>query len=889
MTNLCDILENQQETILQIYLQETSLLEREILKQFLPFSHLDNLVETFFELSKDNQIIIANHLARIADIQFRTRNVINSKFAHHIANLSPFDAYSFEFTLQKLCEKNISSRQIQKLINQNIISHSITAHPTNPYSTNYTIQSMNLDRILSQGNQEGIKKQIAKMIKINPVPLVKDQNQGKKTQKDEVFEAISYMKNIYYSLPIARRNLQESLKKFGFGDVKIEKFYELCVWLSGDGDGNSSATAQALQENINIFKEEILKLYERDLQEIQGFLKSGSQDPSFCWDDTTSEKLIADLKQLPKSQKIEDLIYRIENFGFHFAKIDLRHSADDIEIAAQEVAKIAQTNSQEILKNLKNETSKRVFSRLLIVAENPEVFDKFIISECKSSWDVLNVMFLLKSSNCQPLNIVTLSESADDLLNLDKNIEELLENETYKNHLISKGKLYYMIAKSDTQRRDGVGSHFAQELAVEKVTKIFSTVENIFLKLRNIKLIPFNGGGHALQRGGGRIDEIPCVYAKSAMRGIFWNNFKINPITILPPVLTTQGHQNGILFSASNTNNFLTSYFSQSILASAKMVGILNDDEILNPDGLPNQEAVLARKNRELFFHAAGENYHREISDPLSPINILFKKSPWASVELSNVSSRPSKRVENSDLQLIDQRAIGVERLCAHSATHLISWYSSHAGLTKIINEKGFDETRRMYLNDKSTRDSFRSMIMSLAMTDFEISWKMMIGKDRPDLKTIDLLATKYRDENFKKLSEKEQNQITLAHIEVEAIKTANLIHKIIVNDDNSSNLSLQNLFGKLWKNLAIRISHREEKLKFAHLLEAKIIFDLPEAEKRYPKDLKTKQLIRAINAACTGSEAPNITMLRSTNRDFLGSFEENINSDLKEILQIIK
>jgi phosphoenolpyruvate carboxylase len=874
VNNLSDILEQQQEAILQIYLQETLLEERKILKQFLPFLKLDKLVKKFFELSQSNQIIIANHLARISDIEFRTRNAINSNFAQHIAQKSSFDAYSFEFVLQKLKDKKTPSAQIQKLIDQNIISNSITSHPTNPYSTAYTIESMNLDRILANGKTDELKGQIKKMIALNPVPLVDDNNQGKKTQKNEVFEALAYMKNIYYSLPISRSNLQKSLDKFGFSDVRIENFYELCVWLAGDGDGNDSASSKALQDNIDIFKEEILKLYQ---EELPNDLKIGNYSSPL--------ELIADLKNLPQNQKISDLIYRIYNFGFHFARIDLRHGADDIEICVQEIRKISQDNPQEILKNLTNDTAKRIFSRLLIVAKNPEFFDKLIIAECKSSKDVLNAMFLLEKSGSKLLNIVTLSESADDLMNLHKNIEELLNNETYRNHIISKEKLYYMIAKSDTQRRDGVGAQFAQELAIEKVTYSCIHRAQKYPELRKIKLIPFNGGGHALQRGGGRVDEMPNVYAKSAMRGIFWKGFKKSPITILPPILTTQGHQNGILFSAHNTNNFLTSYFSQSILASAKMTGLLNDDEILGSDESPNKKSILARKNRESFFFAAQENYQKEIATPDSPINILFKQSPWASVELSNVSSRPSKRFDNSNLQLIDQRAIGSERLCSHSATHLISWYSARVGLEEI----GFDAARKMYLSDKATRDSFRSMAMSLALTDFEISWKMMIGEDRPNLKIIDLLSQKYRDKNFKKLSENEQNKITLAHIEIEAIKTDNLIHKIIVNDDYSSSISPQNLFGKLWRNLAIRINHREEKLKFAHLLEAKIIANLPENEKRYPKDFKTKQLIRAVNAACTGSEAPNIIMIKSTNRDFIGGFEENIQQDLKEKLEIIK
>jgi phosphoenolpyruvate carboxylase len=456
-----------------------------------------------------------------------------------------------------------------------------------------------------------------------------------------------------------------------------------------------------------------------------------------------------------------------------------------------------------------------------------------------------------------------LSESADDLINLEENIADLLENETYRNHIIAKGKLYYMIAKSDTQRRDGVGAHFAQEFAVEKVTNIVARRATKYPSLQNVKLIPFNGAGHALQRGGGRIDEIPNIYAKAAMRGLYWLKNK-HDFNILPPALTTQGHQNGILFSYANCVNFLTSYFSQSLYAKFKMRGLIADSEI------PNVEA---RKYRESFFNAARKNYWEEVSTLSSPINLLFTQGPWASVELSNVSSRPSKRVENYALQLIDQRAIGTEKMCAHSGTHLISWYSARAGLEEI----GLKAGRFMYLNDKATRDSFRNIAMSLFMCDFEISWKMMIGKNHPKLEEIENLAAKYK-----------QNQITLAHLEIEAIKTAALIHKIIVNEDLICSLTPQNLLNELWPNLANRIKNREKKLKFTHLIEAKLTFNLPENEKRYPNNSQLKQLFRAINAACTGSEAPNITLIRSINRDFVSEFENDLNSDLVEKLSIV-
>lgn len=939
MPSLARIIEDQQQQIIDIYLEEIKgEKEQDFFKDFLPLSisNPQKALEVFLNLEPAAQESIANHLARISDIQGRVRNAINSKFAGHLADQTPSDESSFRLMLSKMAEAGISKDQLEVTLKQTIISNSITAHPTNPYSTEYTVQSMELDHILAEDSSleksTKIREQIKAMIAIDPTPSVRSENKGKKTQELEVIETMSYMRNIYEQLPNAKRQM-ESLcdQQSEYRGLKIGNFYEMGAWLSGDGDGNPASTAETLQRNIALFKLEIIKLYSKDLEEIKLLDNSKAEKIDEIINKLNSNfysspaHLITDIAALttPKTQdKIEDLIYRVENFGFHYAKIDVRHDAADITITLVEILstlgqfksvedkkrcldelqkgekieeyshylsdllKHAKFNPEEILKSLQANTQTRlkdaeialrIFGRLQVIAKNPKASDKLIIAECKNSVNALAAMFLLQVSGNSvnqegSMNIVTLSESADDLMALPENIEALLRNETYRKHVVANGKLFYMIAKSDTQRRDGVTAQFAQELPPEKVTELFAKLAKEYPELKSVKLIPFNGGGHALQRGGGRIDEIPNVYEKAAMRGLHWSGNSDSEIMIMPPLLTTQGHQNGILFNASNAANPLVGYFSQAVYAAGKMRGLIPEPEVLEEDGSVNTFALAARQNRELFFKEGRKVYQEQIIEDNSPINVLFRQGPWAVVALTNVSSRPGKKEESTKPpQLTDQRAIGADLMCVHSGTHLISWYSARAGLEAVIQNGGVAAANAMYKNDKSTRDTFRSMAMSLFMTDFGVSWQMMIGQERPIMSQIKALAAQYETpefmaefKNFDKLSDERKNQlnkITLAHIEMEAIETAKLIYTIVSGDrELKDETATKELLKELWPDLAIEIQNREAKLQFAHLAEAKLTADLSLAEKKMPSDVSKQATLRALGAVAAKTEAPGLT-----------------------------
>jgi len=129
------------------------------------------------------------------------------------------------------------------------------------------------------------------------------------------------MQNIYHNLPRAKRKIEENLRKVdNYKNIKIGNFYDADTWLSGDGDGNDSVTAQSLQQNIDLFKKEIR-------QQLSQY-----QDPKELIDQLQKLKLSGNAKE-----QLENLIYRVENFGFRYAKIDIRHDAPTINAVVVDI------------------------------------------------------------------------------------------------------------------------------------------------------------------------------------------------------------------------------------------------------------------------------------------------------------------------------------------------------------------------------------------------------------------------------------------------------------------------------------------------------------------------------------------------------------------------
>ena len=855
-------------------------------------------------------------------------------------------SFSFSLIMTKINERDDLTEAekklvIKKTIERLVISNSMTAHPTNPFSTEFTREAMSFERSLVKG--EDIGESLQRLIKIPAVKAVSATDAGKKSQDDEALEALSYFRNIYESVSVVIGRLKEDFKGTIYEDLELDfsNFYDPCSWLAGDGDGNPNATAESLQSSINIFREKILSLYESELD------KLGIMIPAeFKNLDYTEESFLTYLEGHSVIEGVASIIDKVKIFGFRCTKFDIRHEAGDITDTVIDILRALDKMPEEyrekkrdelegfkklfasgdavindlltdLLKNITEEqiedlilrgdalpVSKRIFARLKVVAKNPGCSDKMIIAECKSGVNALASLFLLKvtGSTIQEkgaVNVVTLSESADDLLKLADNIAKLLENPIYRDHVAKTGRLFYMIAKSDTQRRGGVAAQYTQEKCVEDVTKKVQELVHKYPELHGIELIPFNGGGHALQRGGGKLEELANPYARGAMRGLEMDLAERegyflaeDSFFIQAPTLTTQGHQNGILFSSLGAEHFLYMDYIQALYSSLKMQGILQDSEY----DVNMEEHLKARKDREVLYKAGRRVYERDIFASGTRVNSLFANGIWVSANLGNSSSRPSKRkggyrdgdaltaanFKSAAPQLTDQRAIGSEKMCAHTMTQLITWYSMKDGLDAVLSQEGvgIKGLNEMYKNDKSTRDSFRSIAVALYMTNFNMAWQMLIGEARPKDPNI-LLSEEYNP--LQKAETIEQHKQTLSFIEGQANETAKIIYQAITGKEViREDFNAHDLLQEIWPNLAKQIDLREDTLALSHAAE------ILTTQKVNSYDLATElsgeelTALKTFYAACDQTNAPvgqviSVTRCRDGRQDDIELSDEQV------------
>jgi phosphoenolpyruvate carboxylase len=360
-------------------------------------------------------------------------------------------------------------------------------------------------------------------------------------------------------------------------------------------------------------------------------------------------------------------------------------------------------------------------------------------------------------------------------------------------------------------------------------------VEDIRKKYPELKRISFNGfsgGGAALQRGGGRVTEVPHNNGRVARY--------FHAKTLGPSLLTIQGHQMQILFSPTSIcMHTLESLVAQNLYARAQTELKSNGEHYVEPC---HALAGLDERQNIANFHKACQvmrdtysNLMGELDDDNDPdsgnfnFNQLFTNAPWLSVVLANLSSRPSKcgakgsdsdhptvkSIRGEKAKLLNNRAITVERLSSHSGTHFLTYLSVYEGLKSL----DYNELHSMYLCSKSCRDFMRNTALSLHMTDFDLAWQTMIGELRPDPNQITSLAKNFNPNK----SGRNTNKETLAWLETYAYDVAKLVHKCILNKDPTDGFDLQTALKSGFSNLSQQLTIREQSDEFGRYAEAEM------------------------------------------------------------------
>ena len=777
-------------------------LELQRIKKKIDSKEKDLEIYNFYQKAKENKKLFLQILeleSKFQEILRRSRKSALNDIISCYKNEAKDEQFSLTELLKKAFENKINPEILQNFLIKNFKAFfSLTAHPTNPTSLEFTTLGYEFDEIISDKKTLNFKDLQDNLKKI----ILCSATGQKKSCLDEMIETELAIKNI----KIANLQLHEKLKleiensPYKNQIFLPEKICETSLWShGGDGDGNSNITAEILKIGIERIKKFKLKStidLRHDAQDI--------------------ENAVADI---------------LQNFEIKFFlkndeknRIKILHEFFENEILIEKINQflIKKTDNNEIVK------------RLLVVSENPVFIDKFIISNHQNVSQVLMVLFLLKiTKNFQIKNhvidIVTLSESVADLKNIFAIQQQLIADKFYQKYLQRAKKIIAMIAKSDTARVGGIAVDYYQDRATGQILMLKKfALENHNLDL---DIFVFNGGGYALQRGGGRFDEIITRQLNSAWE--IADEIGVNEINLKPAITTIQGQQQQILFgSVSIAKNTIENFALHNLCAS------LQASEIFERDKICNKKYY---KIRQEFSEEAIKSYQKKYFSN-QYLNELFFNSNRLGVMLGNLSSRPLKRgsiqknilaphkycdllEDISTFNIFTTRAITLDRTIAHTGTFAIMFLGLHESFNKIITKYNSKILLELYFCNKPFRDFIRNQIIALNMVDINYAWKMLIGIERPKTEEIIQLSKIFADdEKMQTFSLKNRQKITMAFLDFYIFEVAKNIAKSIFNQDlelSYERYDLNKILEIYSANLANEMQYCKNESVFTKLCES--------------------------------------------------------------------
>jgi phosphoenolpyruvate carboxylase len=233
----------------------------------------------------------------------------------------------------------------------------------------------------------------------------------------------------------------------------------------------------------------------------------------------------------PAAFEMDTLLFQVNVFGFHLARLDIRQEAGRHQQALDEIfsrlgvhadysarsedEKVALlTGELESLRPLIPRTltltpeNQEVLATFRVIRKireglSPTAVGSYVISMAAGASDVLAVQLLAREAGIGNghggcgLDIVPLFETLSDLSGAPETLARLFKNEVYRAHLLSRGREQeVMLGYSDSSKQAGI---FSASWALYKTQKALSETA----AAHGVDLVLFHGRGGTVGRGGG--------------------------------------------------------------------------------------------------------------------------------------------------------------------------------------------------------------------------------------------------------------------------------------------------------------------------------------------------------------------------------------------------
>lgn len=354
---------------------------------------------------------------------------------------------------------------------------------------------------------------------------------------------------------------------------------------------------------------------------------------------------------------------RVELFGFHVAKLDVRLHADDVARPDERVLRTFEAVGRARARH------------------GSEALDTVIVSGTSSAADVLAALELSR----EPLSVVPLFESIDDLRAARRIVEELLDEARFARRVEERGRRFEVMVGYSDSGKDG-GYLTAQ-------WEIYRAQEELaaLAAARGLQLTIFHGRGGSAGRGGGpthaAILAQPSGHPPGRLR-VTEQGESISFKYGLPEL----AHRN---LEAALAGTLLSAF--PAVAGSAA------------PEGAHGELERLSER-----AHAA---YRALVWDDVGFPSFFRSFTPIEELALLQLGSRPARRPEAAD-GIRALRAIPWVFAWTQNRCLLPAWY----GCGTAFAAAGVDELRRLYREWAFFRSLVENLEMTLAKSSLDIS-----------------------------------------------------------------------------------------------------------------------------------------------------------------------
>jgi len=642
--------------------------------------------------------------------------------------------------IKEIAKSEDKRAELVKYLNEFKVRIVLTAHPTQFYPGTVLGIITDLTEAIENGDLLLIKKLLSQLGKTQFF------KQQKPTPYDEAVNLIWYLENVFYhSFSKISNYIQHNISS----GVQLEnEVINIGFWPGGDRDGNPFVTTEITLKVAERLRHTVLINYFRDLRKLKRRLTFNLvkgpvavleqrvyEEITFPKSQKKQLKLVDFLNDLMKIretiitehkglflEELDDLILKVNLFGFHFATLDIRqdsrvHHSAFTELVSElqaegdvtfpnDFTSYSEKKQVEFLSTVKgkikptgykNEVLQKtigsIYALKTIQKKNGELgCNRYIISNNQTALNVMETFAMLNLcgfGSKLPVDVIPLFETIEDLEICHKVMEELYENKAYIKHLKNrKYKQTIMLGFSDGTKD---GGYLMANWGIYKAKESLTAMSRKY----GVKVIFFDGRGGPPARGGGKTHQF------YASLGPTIENQEIQ--------LTVQGQ--------TISSNFGTVASSQYNLEQLLSAGISN--ELFS-----GTKHMLSNQQKELINDMAQTSYEAYVNFKNHPkfLPYLEQMSTLKYYAKTNIGSRPSKRSKSSKLNFSDLRAIPFVGSWSQLKQNVPGFFGVGTALKKYEDRGEIEKIKELYNSSVFFKTLLENSMMALSKSFFELT-----------------------------------------------------------------------------------------------------------------------------------------------------------------------